>query len=138
MRFQKVRQRADTHVVDARTPLVRPDLLERSPHVTTLAHLFPQVLTKHWAFEQRSRWERIDPRSESPRLHLSFPVKGQLDWLAVFHIALKMPCLLATPDRSGLQCPRTPTMPSADSYGALRNHCWSLSPLQRLSGRDTP
>jgi hypothetical protein len=55
VRFQKVWQLVDTHVVDARTPLVRPDLLERSAHVATLAHLFHEVLTKHWAFDARSR-----------------------------------------------------------------------------------
>ena len=105
VRFQKVRQLVDTHAVDAWTSLVRPHLLKRSPHVAALAHLFHEALTKHWAFDGLSRWERIDPRSESPRLHLSFPVKGQLDWLAVFHIALKRQRLLATPDRSGLRCP---------------------------------
>lgn len=118
-RFEKGRQFIDAQSVDSRCPLVRPDLLERSPHVATLAHCFHQVLTKPWAVGWLSRWERINPRSGSPRLHHSFPVKGPLDGLAVFHSALKMQHLLATPHRAGLQCPRAPTMPSADSYGAL-------------------
>jgi len=29
-------------------------------------------------------------------------------------------------------------MPSADSYGALRDHYWSLSPCSSLSSWDTP
>jgi hypothetical protein len=138
VRFQKVWPLVDTQVVKARTPLVRPDLWERSSPVATLAPLFPEVLTKPWAFDGRSRWERIDPRSESPRLPLSFPVKGQWAGLAVLHIALKMPRLLAPPDRAGLQGSRAPTRPSADSYGTLRDHGWSLSPFPPLSGWDTP
>ena len=80
------------------------------------------MFTIHGAFGWLSRWERINPRSGSPRLHRGFPVKGQLDWLAVLHSALKRQRLLATPHRSGLQCPRAPTMPSADScsvFGAI-------------------
>src|SRR5262249_6487174 len=75
-----------------------------------------------------SRCKRINPRSGFPRLHPSFPVKGQLDWLAVLHIVSKRPGLLATPYCSGLRCQTTPTMPSADSCAVVTIHCWSVSP----------
>ena len=66
-------------------------------------HFFHRVLTNHRAFGWLSRCKRITPRSRSPRLHLSFPVKGHLDRFAGFNIAHKIELLLTTPYRSGLQ-----------------------------------
>ena len=66
--------------------------------------------------------------SRSPRLRLSFPVKGHLYGLAGFPIAHKIEPLLTTPHRSGLQCHKAPTTLSADSCGVIRDHCWPLSP----------
>ena len=114
--------------LSARLSVIRSDLPERGSHVAPLHHFFHQVFTVHWAFGWLSRCERINPRSRFPRLHPSFPVKGQLDWLAVFHSALKRQRLLASPHRSGLQCHSAPTMPSADSCRAVKVHCWSFSP----------
>jgi hypothetical protein len=84
------------------------------------------MLTIHGAFGCWSRCKRINPRSGFPGLHPSFPVKGQLDWLAVLHIVSKRPGLLATPYCSGLRCQTTPTMPSADSCAVVTTHCWSV------------
>ncbi len=84
-------------------------------------------LTKQRAFRWTYRCDRITPRPRSLRLHLGFPVKGQLDWWAGFRIGHKILLLLTTPYRSGLQCPAAPTMPFADSCCAIRADCSALS-----------
>src|SRR5215831_8269408 len=115
VRPQKVGQDLDAHAVDTWTSLVRTDLPERRLHVVTLQTLCHHVLPKHRAFGGLSRCKRIDPRSRSLWLHPSFPVQGQLDWLAVFARAHTIKLLLTPPHRSGLQCLEALTMPSADS-----------------------
>ena len=64
---------------------------------------------------------------------------SRIGWLS-FHIALKIPRLLASPHRSGLQCPRhllcpllTPAMRSRSLLAAqsLRSGCWDTPQVSR-------
>src|SRR5688572_21616468 len=106
--------------------------------IVALEDFLHTVLTKHRVFGGLSSCKRITPRSRSLGLHPSFPVKGHLNRFTGFRIAHKIKLLLTSPYRSGLQYPEVPTMPSADSWGAIKAIAGPSVRFGPLSSPDTP
>src|SRR5687768_15623779 len=138
LHLQEVGQFVDAHAIDTRTSLIGADLFERGMQIVALEYFFHQMLTQHRAFGGLSRCKRITPRSRSPGLHPSFPVKGHLNRFTGFRIAHKIKLLLTSPYRSGLQYPEVPTMPSADSWGAIKAIAGPSVRFGALSFPNTP